>query len=177
MAGTSLDLAVAVTGHTRDVARQHYLRVNGASQCATISKLAEVYGLEPELQKRSALDLTPDEAVLLLQAITVHEHVLLQNSGAKIWNNPEMNRADDCRDWVYASLAERGGRPKENPLTPATTTIYKNDQTAKQALMALAALKARILEHVPEDRLHRPAESRQRTTEHPEGSDADKPPS
>src|SRR5690606_34802277 len=51
MAGTPIDLAIAVTGHSREVARDHYLRVHTDSQRATIDKLAGLYGLNGNVGK------------------------------------------------------------------------------------------------------------------------------
>jgi len=111
MAGTSLDLALAVTGHTKDVAREHYLRVNAASQRATISRLTEVYGLQEAVNgpaKAAPICILEGEAMLLLNAITCFEGVLLQNSGATFWNTPELARAENSDQLGCGSMAERG---------------------------------------------------------------------
>src|SRR5690606_19679247 len=46
-AGVSLDLAVSVTGHSREIAERHYLKIDQKQQRQTIAKLADLYSVTP----------------------------------------------------------------------------------------------------------------------------------
>lgn len=85
-AGVSLDLAVTVTGHTREVAQKHYLRINDTTQRQTISQLAKIYGsaiLENNALKLQ-FSLSPEQAEVLTKWILEQQEngVLEGNSGA-----------------------------------------------------------------------------------------------
>ena len=119
MAGTSIDLAIAVTGHSKDVARDHYLRVHLDSQRNTMQKLAQVYGLQTEqihrgtgtsAQHSGALGLTPEESAILLRAILHFEQLILcQNSGTDFWHTPLSDLLISVNSTVDSGMAERQG--------------------------------------------------------------------
>lgn len=73
MAGTSIDMAIAVTGHSRD----HSLRFNTDSQRATIDKHAELYGLNGKKQENDIVA-SPAEDEITLLINRVHIKLLLQ---------------------------------------------------------------------------------------------------
>ncbi len=74
-AGVSLDVAVSVTGHSREVAEKHYLKVDPAKQRDTISILAALNGKSganeaAEAVAKVRIDLTIGEAHTLKRWIS-----------------------------------------------------------------------------------------------------------
>ena len=139
MAGVPIDLAIAVTGHSKDVARDHYLRVHLDSQRKTIDKLVDLYGVEsaqdhldgepassrklkadnvsecldggPAEDKGLAnLKVDKQDLCVLWEALSLLEQSFLcQNSGTIFWHKPFLRFADDSKQGSYKELAERGG--------------------------------------------------------------------
>jgi integrase len=83
MAGVPLDTAVRVTGHSGSISRDHYLRVDTASQEASVRTLVETYGVSQGVRTTPArhLPINEKEARLLLQSLTSLEEKVYQNSG------------------------------------------------------------------------------------------------
>ncbi len=162
MAGTPLDLALAVTGHTREVARAHYLRVNSASQRETMAKLASVYGLGKDVQEVPAkigeFRLASNEALLLLQAITCYEGLLYRCCGTESLYTRDDDGVEDTDKSRREEREERSESLPQDGAFKAPPKPSSTGESTKQALESLLALKTRILEHAREDALTRRAE-------------------
>lgn len=73
-----------------------------------------------------------------------------------------------CADLDCRVLAKRGGRPQDGDVSRPASVSEGVLKTAKTAIVALAAVKARILDHVPETALEeQPLHKRPPSCPHP----------
>lgn len=110
-AGVSLDLAVSVTGHSREIAQKHYLKVDPVRQRDTVSILAALYGETRTTDAAEAvptvrINLSISEATSLKQWISARKFdgVSGANSGANRGEAPHRHQYQGIK-----KVAERQG--------------------------------------------------------------------
>lgn len=110
-AGVSLDLAISVTGHTREVAEKHYLRIDQEKQRQTITKLAALYKWTSpdkllEAVREVKISLTVDDAKTLKNWILSERSKW--NSGANTGAN-FITAYTSLKNKELKNMAERQG--------------------------------------------------------------------
>lgn len=109
IAGVPLDLATLVTGHSKEIAKRHYLRSNRESQRQTIGKLANLYAVTSDPEKAPVtIRLIRAEARILAAVIRVWGEGNAAHSGADSGATACSEAASALFGGADEKLAERG---------------------------------------------------------------------